>query len=109
MWDQEKDYQLFKICQDLVLSIKRVITANSYIVKTIDKGVLVLTIDDLKSQKFSLKLLLEAKEDRWNFSDSLQLQITPSEVVIATTQNERIGFGNYKRSVKAMKVKVAKM
>jgi hypothetical protein len=62
----------------------------------------------LKSQKFSLKLLLEAKEDRWNLSDSLLLQITPSEVVIATTQNEKVG-DNYKGSVKVMKVKVAKM
>jgi hypothetical protein len=64
----------------------------------------------LKSQKFSLKLLLEAKEDYYlNFSDSLQLQITPFDIVIATTQNKGIGGGNYKRSVKMMKVKVAKM
>jgi hypothetical protein len=63
----------------------------------------------LKSQKFSLKLLIEAKEDVWNYTDSLQLQITPSEVVIATTQNERVEGGYCKRSVKVMKVKVAKM
>ena len=62
----------------------------------------------MKSQKFSLKLLLEAKEDSYNFSDSLQLQITPSDIVIATTQNEKVG-DKYKRSVKVMKVKVAKM
>jgi hypothetical protein len=63
----------------------------------------------LKSQKFSLKLLLEAKEDyNLNLTDSLQLQITPSEVVIATAQNEYIG-DKYKRSVRVMKVKVAKM
>jgi hypothetical protein len=65
----------------------------------------------LKSQKFSLKLLLEAKEDGiFNLTDSLQLQITPSDIMIATTQqNDRIGGGNLKRSVKVMKVKIAKM
>jgi hypothetical protein len=62
----------------------------------------------LKYQKFSLKPLLEAEEDNWNNTDSLQLQITPSDIVIATTQNVRVG-GNYKRSVRVMKVKVAKM
>jgi hypothetical protein len=61
------------------------------------------------SRQFSLKLLLEAKEDNFNQSDSLQLQITPSEVVIATTQNVWIGGDHHKRSVKVMKVKVAKM
>ena len=49
----------------------RIITANSYIIKTENQGVKVLTIDDLKSQQFSLKLLIEAKEDYWNYTDSL--------------------------------------
>ena len=85
----------------------RIITANSYIIKTENQGVKVLTIDDLKSQQFSLKLLIEAKEDYWNYTDSLQLQITPSDIVIATTQNKDFG-STYKRSVKVMKVKDAK-
>jgi hypothetical protein len=107
-WDQEKDVQLFRICQDGVFSIKRVITSNNYIIKTENQGVKVLTIDDLRLKQFSLKFLLEAKEDyEWNLSDSLQLQINPSNIVIATTENERVGAGNYKRSVKVMKVKVA--
>ena len=68
-----------------------------------------LTIDDLKSQQFSLKLMLEAKVDSWNLTDSLQLQFTPSDIVIATTQNERVGILKFKRGMKVMKVKVAKM
>jgi hypothetical protein len=63
----------------------------------------------LKSQNFSLKLLIEAKEDYLNYSDSLQLQITPSDIVIATTQNKGVKDDKYKMSVKLMKVKVAKM
>jgi hypothetical protein len=66
----------------------------------------------LKSKKFSLKLLLEAREGLDNYSDSLQLQITHSDIVILTTQNEMIGkdgLYKFKRSVKVMKVKVAKM
>jgi hypothetical protein len=63
----------------------------------------------LKSKKFSLKILLEA-EEVWNLTDSLQLQIiTASYIVIATTHNEEIEEETYKRSVKVMKVKVAKM
>ena len=63
----------------------------------------------MKSQKFTLNLLLEAKENLYNYTDSLQLQITPSVIVIATTQNERVEGGNYKKSVKVIKVMVAKM
>jgi hypothetical protein len=67
--------------------------AYSYIIKTYSEGVKVLIIDDLNSQQFSLKILLKADESFMNCSsDCLQLQITdPSEIVIATTQNERVG------------------
>ena len=54
------------ISHERVFSIKRVMTTNSYIIKTEKEGVKVLTIDDLKSKQFSLKLLLEAKEDGLN-------------------------------------------
>jgi hypothetical protein len=53
--------------------------------------------------------LLEAKEDYpEHLSDSVQLQITPSDIVIATTQNEKVEQITYKRSIKMMKWKVAK-
>jgi hypothetical protein len=59
-WDEKKDQLLFKISKDEAFSIKRVLTTNSFLIKTGEGGVKVLTIDDLKSKKFSLKLLLEA-------------------------------------------------
>lgn len=97
---------LFKISKDEAFSIKRVLTTNSFLIKTGEGGVKVLTIDDLKSKKFSLKLLLEAK-DPWNSTESLHLQITSSEIVVATTQNERLDVFACERSVKVMKMKVA--
>jgi Neuraminidase (sialidase) len=72
VWDEESDKQLFKISHDKVFSIKRVKTANSFIIKTERQGVKVLIIDDLKLQQFSLKILLEANEDFvLNYTDSL--------------------------------------
>ena len=101
---------LIQIISDTVYAIKRVIAPNSYIIKTEKQGIQLLTIDDLKSKQFSLTLLLEAKE--WydlNSSDSLQFQINSSDIVIATTQNERTVRGTFKTCLKVMKVKVAKM
>jgi hypothetical protein len=75
-WDEKKDQLLFKISKDEAFSIKRLLTTNSFLIKTGEGGVKVLTIDDLSSKKFSFKLLLEAK-DPWNSSESLHIQITP--------------------------------
>ena len=94
---------LFKFSKDEALSIKRVLTTNSFIVKTGEGGVKILTIEDLETKKFSLKLLLEAK-DPWNSTESLNLQISPYGIVIATTQNERVDVFTNKRSVKLMKM-----
>jgi hypothetical protein len=86
------------------------LNTKTYIIKTSKEGVKVLTIDDLNSQQFSLKLLLKVDTEDWStYNDSLQLQITPSDIMIATTQNEKLREGKYKRSIKVMKVKVAKM
>jgi hypothetical protein len=81
------------------------LTANRYIIKTYT-GVKILSIDELKSKQFSLKLLLEADDFSPKYSDSLQLQITSTDIVIATTQNEPIGYSKFKRSVKMIKLKV---
>ena len=59
-WDEKKDQLLIKISNDEAFSIKRVLTTNSFMIKTGEGGVKILTIDDLESKKFSLKLLLEA-------------------------------------------------
>jgi hypothetical protein len=60
---------------DNVGAIKRVMTTQSYIVNTENEGVKVLSIDDLKSKKFSYKIFLETEKlERYAlFSDSLQL------------------------------------
>ena len=58
---------------------------NSYILKTKEEGVKVLTIDDLKSKKFSLKVLLDGKLETPSSTDSLSFKTTPSDIVIATT------------------------
>lgn len=78
---------------------------NIFIIKTVLQGVKLLTIDDLESKKFSLKLLFEAEEGEYgNFSDSLQLQITHSDIVIAATQNIYVNRRHLKRKLKVMKV-----
>ena len=97
---------LFKISKDEAFSIKRALTTNSFIFKTGEEGVKVLIIDDLENKRFSIKPLLEAT-DPWNSTESLQLQISTSGIVIATTQNERVDVFTTKRSVKVMKMKVA--
>jgi hypothetical protein len=51
-----------KISDDMVFSIKRVMTTNSYFIKTKKEGVKVLSIDDLESKPFTLKQLFDVKE-----------------------------------------------
>jgi hypothetical protein len=106
LWNEETDQVLSKICDGRVISIKRVLTANIFIIKT-GKGLEVVTINDLDSLKFSVLHLLDAEEFVWNFTDSLQLQINYSHIMIATTQNEK--FGNGKSSIKLMKVPIAEL
>ena len=86
LWNEQTDQLLLEICDDSVFSIKRVLTTNNYIIKTENDGVKVVTINDLESLKFSVQHLLEARE-LFNYSDSLQLQITNSHIMIATTHN----------------------
>jgi hypothetical protein len=85
LWNEQTDQLLSQICGGTVCSIKRVITTNNYLIKTYKEGVKVFTINDLKSKQFSLKHLLDAKEYIYNYSDSLQLQITDSHITVATT------------------------
>jgi hypothetical protein len=105
LWNEQTDQLLSKICGDGVYSIKRVITTNNYLIKTYIAGVMVVTINDLKSNKFSLKHLLDAKESSGNFTGSLQLQITDSHITVATTQNESM-YSGHKSIIKLMKVPI---
>ena len=63
---------------------------NCYIFKSKEEGVKLLTIDDMKAHQFSLNILWEAKEEFSIVSDSLQLKITPSDIVIATNHNQYV-------------------
>ena len=48
VWNEQTDEKLFQICQDRVESIKRILTTNTYIIKTQNNGLKVLTIKNLK-------------------------------------------------------------
>ena len=102
LWNEQTDQLLSKICDDSVFSIKRFLTANNYAIKTKYNGVMVVTINDLESFKFSVQHLLDTIEWLGNYSDSLQLQITNSHIKIATTHNQ-----SGQSKIKLMKVPIA--
>jgi hypothetical protein len=83
-------------------------SSNNYVIKTVEEGVKVVAINDLESKQFSIKHLLDAKEIMWNLTDSLQLQITDSSIIIATTHNEKVD-GKKKKTVKMMRVPFAEI
>jgi hypothetical protein len=62
----------------------------------------------LESLKFSVQVLLDVKEYEFDLSDKLQLQITDSHIIVATTQNELVD-SKCKSSIKLMKVPIAEM
>ena len=61
-------------------------TSNKFIIKTFNKGVKVLTINELKSNYYSLEQLLD-KKDWGNLTDSLAIQPSDSQIIIAATLN----------------------
>lgn len=71
LWNEQTDQQLHKICYGTVLSIKRVLTTNNYIIKTRNDIVKLVTISGLESLEFSVQNLLEAKEWMGNITDSI--------------------------------------
>ena len=88
------------------MSIKRVMTSNNFIIRTIEDGVKLLNINDLTSSKFSLQRLLDT--ERGGSTDSLQVQITDSHIIIAATSNEDVSEG-WKSSIKVMKVAISEI
>jgi hypothetical protein len=110
VWEEQTDQQLFKICQDQVFSIKRVLTTKTFIIKTEKNGLKLLSIKNFKTSNFSLQDLLQAaEEDEWNYTCSLQVSyVADSHLMIITTQNEEEGF-DYKRSILFMKVDIAEV
>ena len=56
-----------------------------------------LTIDDLETQKYQVKLLFEDEGNHLsNLPDTLQLQITPNDIVIAATVKSGVKMMNVK-------------
>jgi hypothetical protein len=82
-------------------------TSNKYIIKTWREGVKVLTINELKSNKYSIHTLLDNK-DGWNRTDSLGLLASDSHIIIAATQNEKVNE-KYKSNVQVIYKKIAEI
>ena len=97
LWNEQTDQQLSRIFDDPVLSIRRVLTTNNYIIKT-PSEVKVVSINE--SSQFSVQQLLNARES-WNLPDSLQLQITHSHIMIVTIYSEN--------KIKLMRVPIAEI
>jgi hypothetical protein len=97
---------MHRISIDRVCSIKRVLSTNNYILKNQNDKIILLTINDLELKSFTLQRLLEDKDEvHANLSDSLQVLINPSQIVIATTKNEKIE-GKYKSCINLMKIPI---
>jgi hypothetical protein len=101
VWDQNKEQEMYKISHDSLVSIKRVMNTDNYILRTFKNGLKLLTINNLE---FTLQDLLEVK-DEGNRPDSLHVLITPSEIVIAAIQREW-ERNTYKSRIKLMKVPI---
>ena len=48
VWNEKTDQQLVQVCKDRVFSIKRILTTNSYIIKTMENGLKLITIKNLE-------------------------------------------------------------
>jgi hypothetical protein len=81
--------------------------SNNFIIRTYKEGVKLLSINDLTSSKFELQRLLDTKLG--GRTDSLQVQITDSHIIIAATSNEDVEEDGYKSSIKVMKVPIAEI
>lgn len=64
--------------------------SNHYIIKTRKEGIKVLTFHDLKSELFSLQQFHDNK-DGGSYTDSLGILASDSHVIIAATQNDKVG------------------
>ena len=82
-------------------------TSNNFIIRTEEEGVKLLSINDLTSSKFELQHLLDSKMGC--YTDSLQIQITDSHIIIAATSNERVDGGKWKSSINVRKVAIAEI
>jgi hypothetical protein len=73
---------MYRISKDQVDSIKRVMSTDYYIFKIYNN----LKLLDFKSEEFLVQDLLEIK-DKAGGTESLHVQITPTQIVIAASQS----------------------
>jgi hypothetical protein len=81
-------------------------TTDYFILKTENSGLKLLTVNDLPSNQFTIEDLLEAK-DEGNYTDSLQVQITPSQIVIAAVHNYTTEDDEKQIAIKLLKIPIA--
>lgn len=81
-------------------------TTNTYIIKSPRQGVLALTINELKSENYSTHQLLKSEDNLYFCINSLNLLITNSHLMIASTQN-CITKGNWKKIIDLIKLEIA--
>ena len=66
-------------------------STDHYILKTESNGLMLLTINDLELKKFAFQHFL-GFNDESNWTDSVQVFITPSQIIIAAAQTEWVGI-----------------
>jgi len=81
-------------------------STDYFILKTDNNGLKLLIVNDLASNQFTIEDLLEAK-DEGNYTDSLQVQITPSQIVIAAVHNYTTEDDEKQIAIKLMKIPIA--
>jgi hypothetical protein len=104
VWNQQNEQEMYKICDDQVDSIKRVMKTDNFILRTRYIGLKLLSISDLESRYFNIQLLLEVKDGGY-FTDSIQVYFTPSQIVIAAAHNE-LDEDSRKGSIKLIKLAI---
>ena len=71
VWNEQNEQEMCLISDDRLYSIKRVMSTDYYFLKTRNNELKLLTINDLKSKQFTIKHLLEVKQEGGNLTDSL--------------------------------------
>ena len=107
IWDQQKEQKMYHFGEGNVLSIKRVMNTDNYILKRHTHGVKLLTINDLEQKKFTVQHMLDVEDNSIASTDCIQVDITPSQIVIAAVQNEEMDDDENKVSIKLMKIPIA--
>jgi hypothetical protein len=85
VWDEHTDQKIFMIGALAIISIERVMTTNTFIIKSKKGDVHAFTIKDLKPKKYSLQKII-SNNYYWNISNLADLIVTDSHLLIAGTK-----------------------